>query len=161
PAHRIANIEKTIKSGRSDEAIRMCTELMKDTLEGLRYLQTYDWLFLRILVMIGYLGWVAYALATVVDLHVLHGQTEAQRSLGSNVFFSSVLVALFALLIVQRAPYSYYLYALFPPFFWEEVWARRSALLKGKETLFGHLTSKRDIFGFVIQLVAFVGVLEA
>lgn len=161
PAHRIADIEKTIKSGRPDEAIRMCTELMKDTLEGLRYLQTYDWLFLRILVTMGYLGWIAYALATVVDLHVLHGQTEAQRSFGSNVFFSSVLVALFALLIVQRAPYSYYLYAIFPPFFWEEVWARRSALLKGKEALFGHLTSKKDIFRIALHLLAFVGVLEA
>lgn len=161
PARRIAAIEKAIKNRRPDEAITMCTELMKDALQGLRYLQTYDWLFLRILVTIGYLGWVAYALTTVVDLHVLHGRTEAQRSVGSNVFFSSVLVALFALLIVQQAPYSYYLYALFPPFFWEEVWTRRSTLLKGKEVLFGHLTSKRDVFGIALRLAAFVGVLEA
>lgn len=161
PANRTAEIEDMIKVGRPEIAIEMCTTLMKDALEGLRYLQTYDWLFLRVLVTIGYLGWIAYAITSVIDSHVLHGETQTQRSPGSGVFFSSILVALFSVLIIQRAPYSYYLYALFPPFFWEEVWARKSALMKGREALFGHLQSKRDIFITALKFLAFIGVLEA
>ena len=79
--HRFSVIRALIDLERYDEAIKETAALVKLGLDGLRYLQTYDWLFLRALITIGYLGWIAFALTTVVDLHVLHGKTETSRTL--------------------------------------------------------------------------------
>ena len=158
---RIAQIQKMIEDGQAEQAIRGCNELIQVGLEGLRYLQTYDWLFLRALVTAGYLGWIAFAITTVVHLHVLHGETERLRSTSSISIFSSVFVALYSVLHVQQSPWIYYAYAFFPVMFWEEVWASRTALAKGKEVLFGHVSSQWDVLGLIVQIVGFVGLLEA
>ncbi|KAE8377360.1 GPI ethanolamine phosphate transferase 1 [Aspergillus bertholletiae] len=153
---------KTLISDKSyDASIQLSSELLVTALEGLRYLQTYDWLFLRTIVSLGYLGWIAYALTTVIDLHVLHGKSKSNRSLFSIMFFSSVLVALYSVLLYQRSSWRYYVYVLFPVFFWEEVFARRKALLAGREILLGHVHSASRYFAFAVQLLLYVGVLEA
>jgi len=133
---------------------------MVTALEGLRYLQTYDWLFLRTIVTLGYLGWIAYALTTVIDLHVLHGTSDSNRTLGSTMFFSSVLAALFSVLLYQQSSWRYYFYAAFPIYFWEEVIARRKALSAGRAILLGHVNSAAGYLSFGIQIVIFLGVLE-
>ncbi len=125
PDRRVADVRKLIEAGHYEEAIEESAALMKVGLEGLRYLQTYDWLFLRALVTIGYLGWIAYALTTVLDLHVLHGQKQPSRPLAGSIFFSSILILLYASFIASKSPVTYYIYAFFPTFFWEEVYARR------------------------------------
>ncbi|RYP35264.1 hypothetical protein DL766_002607 [Monosporascus sp. MC13-8B] len=131
---RLASIQKLIDDGKYEEAIEESAALMKIGLEGMRYLQTYDWVFLRALITIGYLGWMAYAIARVIDLHVLQGTARSSRSLGGIVFFSSVLVLLYASFIISQSPYTYYAYAFFPVFFWEEVYARRDSLIKANKT---------------------------
>ncbi|KAF2141433.1 uncharacterized protein K452DRAFT_272309 [Aplosporella prunicola CBS 121167] len=159
--HRVAKITETIDSGKAEEAIRQCINLMKLGLEGLRYLQTYDWLFLRALVTTGYLGWMVFAITTVIDLHVLHGTTETSRTTASAIFFSSVLVALYSMLFIQRSRWTYYAYAIFPVMFWEEVYARRKALVRGREALFGHIGSAKDVLLLVVKFAASLGLLEA
>ncbi|KAE8355067.1 GPI ethanolamine phosphate transferase 1 [Aspergillus coremiiformis] len=158
---RLERIKALISNGSYDMSIQLSSELLVTALEGLRYLQTYDWLFLRTIVSLGYLGWIAYALTTVIDLHVLHGTSNSNRTVSSIMFFSSVLVALFSVLLYQGSSWRYYLYALFPVFFWEEVFARRKALLAGREILLGHVHSVSGFFAFAIQLLLFVVVLEA
>ena len=159
--HRTNRISELIKSQRYDQAIGESQKLLKLGLEGLRYLQTYNWLFLRALVTAGYLGWIAFALTTVIDLHVLHGQTQDTRTTTSTIIFSSALVALYSVLFVQSSSWNYYAYAIFPVVFWEEVWARRGALVKGKEALFGRDISMKKILTFAFNGLAFVGLLEA
>ena len=89
--HRLDLVEQLIQNGQYQESIKSSGELIALGLAGLRYLQTYDWLFLRALITVGYLGWIAYALTTVVDLYVLHGNTKPARSIPGILFFSSVL----------------------------------------------------------------------
>jgi len=158
---RIASIRRAIAKGNSSYAIAQSNELIQTTLQGIRYLQTYDWLFLRALVTIGYLGFMAFATTTVINLHVLHGSSQERRTTGSTIFFSSILVALYSVLYIQRSSWMYFLYALFPLFFWEEVWARRDALREGKRALFGPKASFEEYSGFFIKVLAFLGVLEA
>ncbi|CAI7602042.1 unnamed protein product [Penicillium manginii] len=158
---RIANLEALISNGAYDDSIALSHDLLIVGLEGLRYLQTYDWLFLRTIVTLGYLGWIAYALTTVIDLHVLHGTSDAHRTTASISFFSSILVALFSVLLYQGSPWQYYFYGFFPIFFWEEVFARRKALIAGREIVLGHVRSFSEYASFGLQLVAFIGVLEA
>jgi phosphatidylinositol glycan class N len=152
--HRVAQIQKAIDGDNAAEAIRL-------GVEGLRYLQTYDWLFLRTLITIGYVGWIVFAITTVIDLHVLTEEIPAQRTTQSIVGFSSILVVLYAVLLKQQSPVVYYLYAFFPVLFWEEIFARRLSLVKGGRSLFGHVSSGADVFKLILSTLGFFGLLEA
>jgi phosphatidylinositol glycan class N len=159
--HRVAMIQKAIDGDNAAEAIRQTYDLIDLGVEGLRYLQTYDWLFLRTLITIGYVGWIVFAITTVIDLHVLTEDIPAQRTTQSIIGFSSVLVVLYAVLLKQQSPVVYYLYAFFPVLFWEEIFARRLSLIKGGRSLFGHVTSRADVFKLIVSTVGFFGLLEA
>ncbi|KAL0929691.1 gpi-anchor biosynthetic protein [Colletotrichum truncatum] len=161
PEQRVQAIRNLIDRGSFEEAIEETATLIKTALEGLRYLQTYDWLFLRALITIGYIGWTAFALTTVVDLHVLQGTTQPQRSTGGTIVFSSILAALFASFMASRSPLTYYAYAFFPVFFWEEVYARRESLSRGWKALFGHITSRKDLLTLVLGAVVYLGIVES
>lgn len=158
---RFANLEALISNGAYEEAISLSQDLLVRGLEGLRYLQTYDWLFLRNIVTLGYLGWIAYALTTVIDLHVLHGTSDSHRTIASTSFFSSILVALFSVFLYQGSSWRYYLYGFFPVFFWEEVFARRKALAAGRAIVLGHVNSTSGYISLGVQVIAFIGILEA
>ncbi|KUJ16862.1 PigN-domain-containing protein [Mollisia scopiformis] len=159
--HRFSVIRDLIDQGKHEEAIKETAAVVKVGLQGLRYLQTYDWLFLRALITIGYLGWIAFALTTVVDLHVLHGKTETSRTLFGSIFFSSVLIMLYSSFIISKSPFTYYAYAIFPVAFWEEVYARRKALIEGKKLLFGHITSAGGSVMLIIKVVIGLGLIES
>ncbi|RDW92068.1 PigN-domain-containing protein [Coleophoma crateriformis] len=159
--YRLASIRSLIDQGQHEEAIKETAALIQVGLAGLRYLQTYDWLFLRALITLGYLGWIAFALTTVIDLHVLHGRTETSRTLPGTIVFSSILVLLYSSFIISKSPYTYYAYAIFPVAFWEEVFARRKALVAGKAALFGHITSAAGFVKFAFQSAIFLGLIES
>ncbi|PSN69274.1 PigN-domain-containing protein [Corynespora cassiicola Philippines] len=159
--YRIAQIQESIDKGNAEDAIRQSKELIQLGLQGLRYLQTYDWMFLRTLVTAGYIGWIVFAISTVIDLHVLHGESETLRSMPSMAVFSSALVVLYSALFMQEAPLIYYAYAFFPVMFWEEVWARRPALTKGCTVLFSQVSSRVDMVKLALSTLGFFGLLEA
>lgn len=158
---RVRQIEAIISASRFEESIAMSHELLEDALRGLRYLQTYDWLFLRVLISLGYLGWMAYAVTSVIDVHVLHGSVASERSSVSLVIFSSILVLLYASFVISESPITYYAYAFFPVLFWEEVFSRRSSLVSGLRLLFAGPDSKKSYLAFGLESAAFIGVLEA
>ena len=81
--------------------------------------------------------------------------------MSSTIIFSSVLVALYSLLWFQQSSWTYYAYAFFPVMFWEEVVARRQALVAGRKILVGRVESLGEYVGIAVQAVVFVGVIEA
>lgn len=135
---RVAAIRQLVNEGKFEEAIEETDTLMGLGLQGLRYLQTYDWLFLRALITIGYIGWIVYAFTTVINLHVLQGAVEPSRDLKATAVFVAVYALLAASFIASQSPYTYYAYALFPVFFWEEIYTRRESLIRGARILFGN-----------------------
>lgn len=159
--YRVIRIQKAIDAGQYEEAVKRTYDLIDLGLEGLRYLQTYDWLFLRALITLGYLGWIAFAITTVLDLHVLNEDSEAQRTTQSITVFSSVLVVLYSILLKQRSPLLYYAYAVFPVLFWEEVFARRSSLAKGSKVLFSQVNGTADKAKLVLAALGSLGLLQA
>jgi GPI ethanolamine phosphate transferase 1 len=159
--HRTAEIQQLIHDEKYDEAIIKCQELMKLGLEGLRYLQTYDWALLRTVVTAGYLGYVALSLSVVIDFYVLPGEIKPSRSPTSSIFFLSVGVAIFSVLLVQRSPWTYYAYTVFPVAFWEEVYARRHSIYRGGSVLLAHIQTPADWATFGLKSVALIGLLEA
>lgn len=156
---RLAHVDAAIEGGQYQQAIDTSDELIQLGLQGLRYLQTYDWLFLRTLVTAGYLGWIGFAFTTAVDAYMLDGKYDAERTMTSILAFASVLVALYSFLFVQSSPFTYYLYAFFPVMFWEEVFVRRKALAAGKDKLFAKF-SREDIVKLALNFVAYIGILE-
>lgn len=158
---RIARIQAHIDQGDAELAIRETNKLIQTGLQGLRYLQTYDWLFLRTMVTFGYVGWIVYAITLVIDLHVLHQETETLRTMPSMIAFASALVGLYSVLYMQRSPLVYYAYGFFPVMFWEEIWASRPALVRGCKVLFGNVSSQSDIMKLVLSTIGFFAVLEA
>ncbi|EEH04529.1 phosphoethanolamine transferase class N [Histoplasma capsulatum G186AR] len=159
--NRISEIQRLISRKKYDEAIRKSSDLLHTALDGLRYLQTYDWLFLRTIVTAGYLGWIAYALTTVIDLHVLHETSVLSRTTFSTMFFSSILVILYSIFWIQKSSWRYYAYGIFPIFFWEEVVAKRQALAAGRKIFLSHVQSLGGYITFWLQTLIYVGVLEA
>ncbi|KAK4204838.1 Phosphatidylinositolglycan class N-domain-containing protein [Triangularia verruculosa] len=156
---RVADIKKLIEGGNYEEAIEESAALMKIGLGGLKYLQRYDWLFLRALITIGYLGWMAFALTTVIELHVLHRQVKSSRTLGSTIVFSSVLAALYASFVISKSPPTYYLYAFFPVFFWEGVYARRENIAAGRKQLFGHVKSGASVISLLFNTAIYITII--
>ena len=161
PEQRLADIRQLIEAGNHEEAIEELAALMKVGLGGLRYLQTYDWLFLRALITIGYLGWMAYALTTVIGTYVLHGRVQTSRSAAGVVISTSVLAALYASFAVSKSPPTYYAYAFFPVFFWEEVFAHRQSLIEGRKQLFGHIKTGGSIVSLLFNTAIYLGIIES
>ncbi|KAF3767816.1 PigN-domain-containing protein [Cryphonectria parasitica EP155] len=134
---RVAAIRQLLTDGKYEEAIEESEALIEIALQGLRYLQTYDWLFLRATITIGYLGWMVYAITTVINLHVLQGAVVPSRNLTATAAFTAVYVMLAASFIISNSPVAYYAYAFFPVLFWEEVYARRESLVRGAKVILG------------------------
>lgn len=159
--YRLDEIKALIGRGDFVQAINKSQKLLHLGLEGLRYLQTYDWLFLRVLVTIGYVGWIAFALTTVIDLHVLQGETRTSRTFFTSAVFGAVMTCFFSFLLIRKAPITFYAYGLFPMLFWEEVIARRDAVVKGSQVLLKEIKSNREAVLLVLKGLAFVWLLEA
>lgn len=151
---RLNNLQGLLDRGNYTRAISDADSLMKLGLDGLRYLQTYDWLFLQIMVTAGYLGWVAFAFTVAINQNVAPG--PAVRSTGSVLLFVSLQVGLYALLMVKASPLTYYAYALFPVAFWEQVYARRHHVRQGLTQLLKGCSKSKVL----LESVFFVGVLE-
>lgn len=158
-SQRIAKVESLIAAQKYEEAVEETDALIAVALEGLRYLQTYDWLFLRALITIGYVGWMAYAITMVVDTFVIGQSLPPQRGFTEILGSTSILAALYASFVISKSPVTYYIYAFFPVAFWEEVVAHRASLVKGGQVLFGHLTSARALISFFTNVIQYVAVI--
>ena len=161
PERRLSVIEHLIADGKYEEAIEESNNLIKLTLQGLRYLQTYDWLFLRALITVGYLGWIAYAVTTVVDMFVVQETVAPQRTPLGIMLFSGALVALYASFVIAKSPFTYYIYALFPVIFWEEVYAHKESLCRGRLVLLSHVKSAGGAFSLLLQCTVYVAVIQS
>lgn len=144
-----------------ETAIGQCDAFIKLTLQGIRYLQTYDWLFLRTVITLGYAGFVAFAFTTIIDLYVLHGGVQSRRTLASNSIFVSAIVALYAFLFSRGSPLTYYAYGFFPVFFWEGVWSQSAAWIAVRNMFLGDMSTSNAYLSLGGSIVAFLGVLEA
>ncbi|KAK6333928.1 Glycosyl phosphatidyl inositol anchor synthesis, variant 3 [Orbilia blumenaviensis] len=157
---RVDRIKSLILSQDYKTAIAQCKDLISTSLQGLRYMQTYDWLFLRTLVTLGYLGWVLFALTFVIQQYFLGSTATREWSPAAFIGFLSTLAGIFAIIYVQQSPWTYYIYAFAPVFFWWQVWLSRDALTVGLPLLAQRHGSHRYLDLFVKGL-GVLAVLEA
>ncbi|RPB28672.1 PigN-domain-containing protein [Terfezia boudieri ATCC MYA-4762] len=160
---RTAVIQALIDQGSYQAAIEKSLELIRIGLEGLKYLQTYDWLFLRTLVTAGYLGWIAFALTTVISHHVVTNEAVKAKYFPTVLFSSAVAVALASIIFLQQSSWRYYLYAFFPVYFWQEVFVRKDALITGGKILLAqaHINTPAAYANLSIKAIGYLATLEA
>lgn len=118
-SQRIASIERLITSENFQEARHHSHELIKTTLGGLQYLETYDRTLIRTIVTFAYTGWIAFSAA-----FILAPQRPPPASSTPSwipLFFSLTAIGSCGLFAIQRLPWTFHIYILFPFFFWQEV----------------------------------------
>lgn len=85
----MAEIQSLIDDHQFTLAEQKSRELMSHCLEGLRYFQTYDWLFLRGVVTAGYIGWCVFCFEFVIRSFVLRDQSQTSLSIKSCLTVSN------------------------------------------------------------------------
>jgi phosphatidylinositol glycan class N len=128
----VSNIERLIGIGEFGSAQSASVELLDDCIAGLRYYQTYDWLFLRSVVSAGYAGWIAYSLIFIAREYS-NVAISVKKESGSGDFIvngcAGVMCVGFAMLLgYKEAPWMYYAYIAFPVYFWWYVLSQRGFL---------------------------------
>ena len=116
-------------------AIEASEELINSALAGLRYLQRYDWLFLRSLITFGFLAWAFFLTAYALGNVVLSNAPNPQRTYASLGIAILAAFALFGTMWLQRSPWTYYLYAIFPIALGESILTRKETLYRGFKLL--------------------------
>lgn len=125
PGSRLLSfIESLIASGRFQEARHHSHELIKTTLGGISYLETYDRTLIRAIVTFAYTGWIAFSAAYILVL----SRPPLVNSLWITLFFSTATVASCVFFAIQRLPWTLHIYILFPFYFWHEVAIRLSVM---------------------------------
>ncbi|KAI0314892.1 Phosphatidylinositolglycan class N-domain-containing protein [Amylostereum chailletii] len=156
---RVAKIEDLIFSRQYRDARQKTFNLIKTTLEGLRYLETYDRSLIRAIVALAYTGWVAFSAMSIL----------APRSQSPNMFvrswtpvistiFIGLLLASWALFFLQQSSWTLFVYILFPIYFWHEVLVavRLSVGWRRSERLFSVISTVKVKCSLVFIVVAVV-----
>lgn len=138
---KIANGETELVA----EAITITEDLMKTTLEGLHYLTTYNWRFIRTIVTFGFAGWITYAFVIFLKLYILENASNYQTSSFNLFIFGTLGCCLNWVLYYQRSPFNFYMYLLFPLYLWSQIFTNLSILRDGTQEFLKGISLTRRI----------------
>lgn len=126
-----------IGSGDLAGALKVSKHLLDLSLEGNRYLQTYDWLLLCTIITLGYLGSILHGTSFLLQRYVLTPQQAATSApsrsattitLGKAICFP-IVSFLFIKLALERSSPTYFAYSGFAALFWMRVIDERGVFL--------------------------------
>jgi Phosphatidylinositolglycan class N (PIG-N) len=131
-SRRVSLVEDLIRSGNFREARHQSHELIKATLSGIRYLDTYDRTLIRTIAPFAYIGWIAYSAAFIL----MPSQSSVAHSIPLWIPLSFILTAIgfCRLFTIQR--WTLHAYILFPMFFWQDVTRKvylHSSVFRGRK----------------------------
>lgn len=121
---RLERAASLANTGAFEESRQLSFEVIDLSIQGSRYYQTYDWLFLRAVVSSGYVGWIVFSLlwtvATYSGFQLSRSASSSQWDTIIDVVAFITGLSLVALLVYKQSPLMYYIYVAFPICFWSE-----------------------------------------
>ncbi|KAH3670280.1 hypothetical protein WICMUC_004933 [Wickerhamomyces mucosus] len=154
-------IESLIEQIDQDEslesiAIELTEELIKTSLDGLYYLTTYNWLLLRTIVTLGFIGWITYSFIIFLKLFIISND-DGQTNNNNNLIILSIFITIGAIfnyiLYYQNSPFNHYMYLLFPLIFWNSIINDFGLLNKGFKEIFKNLSIVK-IFSILLGIIS-------
>ncbi|XP_071409627.1 GPI ethanolamine phosphate transferase 1 isoform X2 [Pithys albifrons albifrons] len=120
----LKKIRLYIQQQKYNEAVSLCKTLINLALEGLSYYHTYDRLFLGLSIAMGFVGWTTYVILVIIKTHTNLTKTipinnKESAGLFCGFAFAGMIIAFF--LLIQRCPWTYYIYCLLPIPVWYAV----------------------------------------
>ncbi|ORX61618.1 PigN-domain-containing protein [Hesseltinella vesiculosa] len=161
PTAFLQTIQQAIDTQDYAKAEALSRELIDLSLQGLRYFQTYDWVFLRGVITIGFIGWCVFCLEFVLRNYAFttsprswsHGQTMLVHLLALLVFGT-----LSAMIWIQKMRSLYYAYVFFPVYFWHQIvmnWGTFSLAMQRIQQQ-GYLTLMLVLIGTLVSMESLV-----
>ncbi|KAG6902739.1 hypothetical protein C0995_012403 [Termitomyces sp. Mi166 len=126
----LTNIERFIQAKDWRAARLASVELIRKSLDGLHYLQTYNKLLIRGIVAFAYTGWAAY---TSLYIFCPLGVVKTRETSGTSFMHAMAAVTsivFLAFLALQHVPLMFYLYITFPCYFWHQFFVQAMAGLR-------------------------------
>ncbi|KAH7922492.1 PigN-domain-containing protein [Leucogyrophana mollusca] len=122
----VAKVERLLGEKEWHKARQESVDLIKTALQGLRYLETYDRLLIRAIVIVSYIGWAAYASLSIFssDGNPKYPISPTRRAV-INYTTVAIVLTFWAAFSIQKSPWTFYLYIAFPCYFWQQfaLWA--------------------------------------
>lgn len=138
----------------NDNPVKQIEDFNSIILQGLDYYQKYNWLMLRSIVTLGFIGWIIYSFILFLQLFVIPKEDQQfSFSVIYHLIFGSIGLLTGALFYYQDSPFNYYLYLLFPTFFWGQIFTLKQDLYYGFNLFFKGL-SKISILGIFVATIS-------
>eukprot|EP00698_Gefionella_okellyi_P015715 TRINITY_DN4450_c0_g1_i3.p1 TRINITY_DN4450_c0_g1~~TRINITY_DN4450_c0_g1_i3.p1 ORF type:complete len:764 (+),score=132.99 TRINITY_DN4450_c0_g1_i3:590-2881(+) len=138
-----AEIAQFIAQQQFDRAENACQELIVTCIQGLRFYQTYDWMFLMSVVTLGYAGFMVFVLVSLLPQTSTSAVFKAKVDMAVQI----VSVCFVLMLVLEYAPLQYYVYVAFPIYFWWQA-VRRFGDVSWRRVL-----TVRNIFMLIITVL--------
>jgi len=156
-SQRTSIIEGLIGSGQFREARHQSHQLIKTTLSGLRYLETYDRTLIRMIVTVAYTGWIAFsAVFILAPSRPLPAANHTPALI--SLLFGFATVGSCVLFAVQKLPWTLHVYILFPFSFWHDV---TRTVYANWSAIRGHSLDTKWIASTLIGLLVAASVLQS
>ena len=127
------HIDELIRAKQYQQAIDLSSKLIALCKEGILYYHTYHRFSLKLVITLGFIGWITCILVTILKENSPANSRKfpVKQHEQSFPIFPIVLIAIvWALLLYQSSPGLYYLYYTLPVACWTFVWQQRGTLFQ-------------------------------
>ncbi|KAJ7455915.1 Phosphatidylinositolglycan class N-domain-containing protein [Mycena galericulata] len=151
---KLSKIEQAVLKEQWTTARRLSADLIKDGLEGLRYLQTYERMLIRAMATAAYTGWAAYT-SLFIFRPLDRFNTKSRAAAATTALAVIALAAFWTLFAIQRSPWTYYVYIAFPVYFWQQFMVQVLPMLRTSASQMHRLGYARTVLysGLVVTVL--------
>ncbi|KAJ3554357.1 hypothetical protein NM688_g3151 [Phlebia brevispora] len=161
PGHsKLSHITGLIDVKQYDHARDAAADLIQNALAGIRYLETYDRLLIRAIVVIAYLGWIAYSAVHIVPQEYIRPLDTPKLSMLNLVAFFT-LAAVWCSFVFQHSAGTLYLYVIFPIYFWHQAIARAGGSMAAMADKWGKAVYLSDGLPMLLRGIGAVAALQS